>query len=275
MKPLKSIIGYARGVRRMGSTEPLERLIHIESKVDELLQWKKANQTMSALGHPDQLFGGRTYSQHGEDLVVASLFHRLGIERPDYLDIGAHHPFNISNTALLYLRGSRGINVEANPVLAEAFRSARPDDINLNVGVGPVAGILDFYMIDERSGRNSFSKEAAESFVREHPEFSIREIRKIPVTTVERILQDHYDGRCPAFLSIDTEGFDYSILQSIDFSKYRPAAICAEVSFSGAKQQEDEIISLLRQADYFPYYMAIGNILFVDEAYRHKSTSAP
>ena len=164
--------------------------------------------------------------------------------------------------------GSRGINIEANPSLFDEFVRARPDDININIGVSDHEGSLDFYMIDEHSGRNTFSREAAESFVREYPAFSIQETRKIPVTTISSILANYYDEKCPLFLSVDAEGFDYRILKSMDFSKYRPAVICAEIVFAGEKGEANEIISLLKTSDYFIYYLSCGNILFVDLQYR-------
>src|SRR5690606_9910227 len=72
-------------------------------------------------GHPDQHYGHITYSQHGEDLLILNLFDQLQIKNPSYLDLGAHHPTDISNTKLLYDRGSRGVNIEANRHLIEAF----------------------------------------------------------------------------------------------------------------------------------------------------------
>lgn len=90
--------------------------------------------------HRNQKFGRTTYAQHGEDLMICNLFSIIGVDRPGYLDLGAHHPYVISNTALLYERGSRGVNVEANPVLLDAFREARPEDVSVNLGVGPERG---------------------------------------------------------------------------------------------------------------------------------------
>ena len=103
------------------------------------------------------LFGNVTYSQHGEDLFLLNIFHLLGIEKPSYLDIGCHHPTIDSNTALLYQRGSRGINIDANPLLIPQFDEQRPEDINLNIGIGANPGKATFYQVDDRSGLNSFS----------------------------------------------------------------------------------------------------------------------
>ena len=128
--------------------------------------------------------GGVTYSQFGDDLVIINIFNNLGIEKFTYLDIGAHHPYNISNTALLYKYGYHGINVEANPNLIEAFFRERPLDKNVNVGIGTKSGEMPFYMIDGFSGRNSFDKKVVEKFCQEYPEFSVKEIKKIKVLTL-------------------------------------------------------------------------------------------
>ncbi len=272
------VMELIKSVRRY-STDVRERLIHIEEKIDAVMRDQKIelmreeSQKVKYIfweGHPDQQFGGLTYSQHGEDLIVLSIFHHLGIKYPDYIDIGAHHPINISNTALLHKLGSRGINIEANPILSQEFTRVRPNDINLNIGVSDVTGELDFYMIDERSGRNSFSREVAERFVQDHPQFSITDIRKIPVTTVPDILEKYYNGKCPSFMSIDVEGLDYTILKSIDFNRYRPVVVCVEVVFAGAGEQKDEIFLLMKQAGYYVHFATSGNLIFVDKASRAK-----
>lgn len=39
-----------------------------------------------------------SYSQCGEDRILAFIFRSLGIDKPSYLDIGAHHPYMLNNT---------------------------------------------------------------------------------------------------------------------------------------------------------------------------------
>ena len=41
-----------------------------------------------------------SYSQEGEDLILQRIFHNQ--KDGFYIDVGAHHPFRFSNTALLY-----------------------------------------------------------------------------------------------------------------------------------------------------------------------------
>jgi FkbM family methyltransferase len=218
-------------------------------------------------GHPDQPFGAVSYAQFGEDLVLVNLFHDLGVERPSFLDIGAHHPVNCSNTALLYARGSRGVNIEANPNLIPAFTEMRPEDLTLNLGVGPAPGRLDFYMIDEWSGRNTFDAATARSFVAAHPEFAIREVRQIEVVTLEEVLQRHCDGRWPDLLSIDVEGLDLPILQGSSFDRSNgPRIICAEVLSGDDRSQAGGLSAVMRSKGYRQVFRTAGNAIFLADS---------
>ncbi|MFM7886227.1 MAG: glycosyltransferase family 2 protein, partial [Pseudanabaena sp.] len=53
-----------------------------------------------------------SYSQCGEDLIIQFIFSSLGISKPSYIDIGAYDAHKLSNTAVFYEQGSRGINIE-------------------------------------------------------------------------------------------------------------------------------------------------------------------
>ena len=216
--------------------------------------------------HPDQKFGGLTYAQHGDDIVIRAVFANLGINNPSYLDIGAHHPTNISNTKLFYDAGSRGINVEANPNLFQRFMVERPHDVNLNFGVGSESGFMDFYMIDEHSGRNSFDYETVSTFVAENPQFSITEVRTLPVMTVAQIL---HNRAIPDFLTIDVEGLDYDILKSIDFKRYPFKVICVEVGGSDQINYADAVSMLLENNGYFSLIRCGANLIFVAKQYEH------
>lgn len=214
----------------------------------------------------DQFFGEKTYAQHGDDLMLLNIFWLLGIKHPSYLDIGAHHPHNISNTALLYARGSRGVNVEANPNLIENFKRDRPGDKNINIGVGPTVDVLPFYMFDDFSGRNTFSFADADKFSKEYPNFKIRETKLIEVTTINQIVSNYCDGIWPDLLTMDVEGFDYTILHSAHILKgNQPKVICVE-----AFQGQHTIKLMMQQKGYFCYCRMVSNLIFVPEEYREK-----
>ena len=217
-------------------------------------------------GHADQTFGHLTYAQHGEDLIVVNIFEGLSIPSPSYIDIGAHHPINISNTALLYARGSRGINIEANPILIKNFYEMRPEDKNINVGIGPMPGFLDFYQIDDWSGRNTFVKRKAEAFTKSHPQFKIQRVDKIQVRTLDDVIATEADGKWPDFMSIDVEGWDYLILQSSAINSGNgPKVICVELTYGGTDDRSESLRELLMQRGYVALIRTIKNAIYVEK----------
>jgi len=217
------------------------------------------------VSHPDQWFGDQTFSQHGEDLVVLSLFKQLGIDKPTYLDVGAHHPLNISNTALLNKRGSIGIDVEPNPNLCELLKKERPRDIILNVGVGRQHGRAIYHMIDDFSGRNTFSESAAQQFVKDNPYFQIRKRVEMDVMTLDEIVDQYWRGAYPDFLSIDCEGMDAEILRAMRGGSYfrQPKVICVESPHRSV--QDLELWNLLKFQGYDRVIRMGENVIWVQQ----------
>lgn len=208
------------------------------------------------LPHPDQKWGCISYAQHGDDFVILNLFALLGVDRPGYLDVGAHHPSVISNTKLLYDRGSRGINVEANSLLMEAFCKERPGDVNLNIGVGPVKGGMTFYKYSSTSGRNTFSPAEVQSL---EGILTVRETVLLPVDTINNIVQTWCPLGWPELLTIDIEGLDYAVLQTADFSTTAPLVICVETR----RHEADRMEKLMADKGFASHCRMGENLFFV------------
>ncbi|RKS45135.1 FkbM family methyltransferase [Gillisia mitskevichiae] len=209
-----------------------------------------------------------SFSQSGEDLIVKYIFDYIGIKSPSYIDIGAHHPFFISNTALFYNNGSRGINIEPDPNLFKEFLKYRKEDININIGIGKCKDFLDFYVISS-STLNTFSKEEAEKYSNEG-NFAIKDIVKIEVNSLTNILRKYTNGIFPEFLSIDAEGVDEQIVKEIDFIKNFPIVICIEtISFStsGNGLKNDNLIQYIVSKGYLLYADTNINSIFVKNEY--------
>lgn len=244
------------------------RLTNIELKINGLTaQSPAASSAQNWSGHLDQAFGHLTFAQFGEDLIIANIFSLLGIFTPSYIDIGAHHPLNVSNTALLHIRGSRGINVEANPDLIPAFRELRPDDVTVNVGVGASAGYFNFYRIDAYSGRNTFNRDAAEAFTREHPQFRISDVLEVEVLPLDDIIKQYSDGIYPDFLTIDVEGLDYDVLRAANFSRSKPKVVCVEAVSGADSDDSSRLLNLLNDRGYELYIRTLGNLILVDRKF--------
>jgi FkbM family methyltransferase len=171
--------------------------------------------------------GRISFSQEGEDLILARIFDVLGIKKGFFVDIGAHHPFRFSNTYYFYKRGWTGINVDACPGTMKLFKHLRPKDVTVECGVGLQEAILTYYSFNEPA-LNTFSKQEAES--KKSSLYKVIDEIQVPVTTLKKILDANLPfGKKIDFMSIDVEGFDHEVVCSNDWLKYRPTIIAVEL----------------------------------------------
>jgi FkbM family methyltransferase len=205
-----------------------------------------------------------SYAQCGEDLIVRFIFDELQIQLPSYIDVGAHHPFYLNNTALFYDSGCHGINIEPDPSLFGEFLKHRKKDINLNLGIGAERGNADFYIISSPT-LNTFSKKDAENYKNEGDYF-IKDVIQVPIDNLQNIVQDKCRGIFPQFLNIDAEGVDEMIVKSIDYQHNYPLVICVETvtfSTSGRGIKNISLINYLKDQGYYLYADTYINSVFV------------
>lgn len=206
-----------------------------------------------------------SFSQSGEDVIIDFIFYQLGIRKPSYLDIGAHHPSYLSNTYYFYQKGSSGLCIEPDPTLYQEIKKKRPRDICLNIGIGSRKDLKNFYLMDE-STLNTFSKKEAETYQRYHGN-QILKIVKIPMLPINKVIKNYLVNH-PNFVSIDTEGMDFEIIKSFDLSEKRPEVFCIETLIqTGNKsfRKVEEIIKHMKHHDYFIYADTLINTIFVDK----------
>ncbi len=208
----------------------------------------------------------RSYSQSGEDVIISFIFQCLGIENPSYIDIGANHPFILNNTALFYHRGSRGINVEPNPELFKLLQKFRKNDINLNMGVGQKKSFLDFYLMSSPT-MSTFSLEESKKLENE-TSINVSRVVKTKTDTISNVLHDYAHGIFPDFLSLDVEGLEEIILQSIDYNRNFPKVICIETltyTENNTESKEQNIIDYLIDKGYMMFADTYINSIFVKQ----------
>jgi len=221
----------------------------------------------------------RSYSQCGEDLLIGFLFNLIGVARPSYLDLGAHHPSYLSNTRKLYSQGCRGINVEANPALMARFRRHRSGDLNLNVGIVPEdqhGQSVAFYLMNDPA-MSTFS--AAEAR-RLEAETSMRIVATVPVPVsgLASLIAEHRAGVFPDLLAVDIEGTDalvVPVLASTPLDR-RPKVICIETltySESGTASKRQDLMDALVGTGYEVYADTYINTIFKRSDLTHRNGS--
>ncbi len=168
-------------------------------------------------------FRRSSFGQFGEDLIVT---HLLAGQSGSYVDVGAHDPWRYSNTALLYAQGWRGINIDADPRAIARFIEARPDDINLNIGIASTSGTAEFAVFQD-GAVNSFDTRLAKLQVEG---FGTPEFQVVRVEPLKAVLARHLDQSQPfRYLNIDCEGLDDVVLRSNDWNRFRPDVISVEL----------------------------------------------
>lgn len=206
-----------------------------------------------------------SFSQSGEDLIVNFLLGSLSLtDNMTYLDIGAFHPTKINNTYFFYRGNRRGVLVEPNVAMAELLREVRPRDVTLVAGIGVTAEDEAEYFVMSEPSWNTFSREEAEHIVKmTGGRVTIQEVRKLPLLDINDVMEEHFGG-APTFVSIDTEGLDLAILQSIDYERYRPKTICAETLICGSRETVPEIPEFMATQGYVVRGQTFVNMIFVD-----------
>lgn len=207
-----------------------------------------------------------SYAQCGEDIIIQYVFASLGVRAIRYLDIGAHHPSYLSNTCLFYLKGHRGVCVEPDATLLPAFRRERPGDRLLNIGVAPKHGDAEFFVMTTPT-LNTFSRTEAERFVSYGKE-RIERVEKIPIRNINSIISENFTTP-PNFLSLDVEGLDLIILQSLDFDCHAPTVMCVETltyTEDRSERKLNELIKFVESKGYFVYADTYVNSIFVRSA---------
>jgi len=204
-----------------------------------------------------------SYSQCGEDLIMRYIFNVLEIKQPSYIDIGAHHPSYLNNTAIFYLSGSKGINIEPDQILYKEFLVKRKYDINLNTCIADKDEEKDFYFMSTPT-LNTLSKIEADKYV--SLGYSINSVIKLKADTLPNIIKKYWNNIFPDLLSLDTEGMDETILKSINYESNYPIVICVEtLSFSnnGNGIKNKSIIRFLESKGYLVYADTNINTIFV------------
>ena len=212
---------------------------------------------------PSLLVRNTSYSQCGEDLIVAYALDILQGARPKkYLDVGANHPFNLSNTALLYRKGGHGVLVEPDPYFSKLLKKKRPRDRVLECGVHFSAeSRADLYVMDSPT-LNTFSRKEMERYV--VMGHQLNNTLSVPLLNINSILE--MAGELD-FMNLDIEGLDMLILEMIDWTRYHPTCICVEtLTYETRKEPQklNEIIELLLSRGYMLYADTYINSIFID-----------
>lgn len=210
----------------------------------------------------------KSYSQCGEDVIIEFLLRDvLHYSSISYVDIGVHHPIVLNNTYLLYdtFEVRCGVLVEPNPSMAGLITSTRSKDHFENIGIYCGGGDLTYYRMDVDT-LNTFSEISALDYVKKgHAIVGKDEIKTVDIN--ELFCKYFCSDSRINVLSIDVEGVDVEIIQSIDYEKWTPERMCVEtIEYLGAKRGDFQaLVSFLESKGYIVFADTYINTIFVKQ----------
>jgi hypothetical protein len=208
-------------------------------------------------------YATKSYAQEGEDLVLRRLLETK--KQPGfYVDVGAHHPKRFSNTYYFYKKGWSGINIDAMPGSMKVFRKQRSRDINLEVAVASTQQTLTYFVLND-TALNSFDAELTQERVHQYG-YTIVEQIQLKTQPLGLILASH----CPPsvkidYMSVDVEGVDLDVLQSNDWSRFRPRYLLVErLKLPLSELTDDPVNTFLITQDYVLIAMTANTAFYQD-----------
>jgi FkbM family methyltransferase len=166
-----------------------------------------------------------SYAQNFEDIVLWRMF-RICTDTGFYIDVGANDPTFHSVTKAFYDRGWRGVNIEPSPKFYKRLCEERSRDINLQIVVSNREEKLTFF--DTGVGLSTVNPDIAAQLKQDG-----RQIieRALSAQTLTSICERYADGEIH-FLKVDVEGHEASVLQGMDFERWRPWILLIESPFN-------------------------------------------
>lgn len=178
------------------------------------------------------------FSQFGQDKYIYESFFG-GKTDGVVVEIGASHPSEFSNSLFFENLGWSGVLVEPNENDAKLLKDQRKLPVESSA-IYNKSGEFDFLLcegytkvlsgiLDEQ---NPYHLERIRSEIAQHGGSS--QVVKVNCITFSELAQK-YNLQSIDYLSIDTEGSEYSILTSIPWTKISPICISVENNYKDSK----------------------------------------
>ena len=197
---------------------------------------------IESVGDKNKIIKSQLFQDAFASFIVGDLFDKT------FLEFGATDGISLSNSYMLENNfGWTGILAEPSPQWHEELKNNRPNTKIITDCIWKCSGEkLDFFVSD--FGVSSTLVDFKYSDLSTMPGNTQERIKngkvvKVETISINDVMEKHFNGDAPSYLSIDTEGSEYEILQSLDFEKYRPVVFTIEHNFTNLGSKIDELMS--------------------------------
>jgi len=196
---------------------------------------------IESVGDKNKIIKSQLFQDAFASFIVGDLFDKT------FLEFGATDGISLSNSYMLENNfGWTGILAEPSPQWHEELKNNRPNTKIITDCIWKCSGEkLDFFVSD--SGVLSTLVDFKHSDLSSMPANTLARIKngkvvKVETISINDVMEKNFNGDAPSYLSIDTEGSEYEILQSLDFEKYRPVVFTIEHNFTNLQNKFDELM---------------------------------
>jgi FkbM family methyltransferase len=195
-------------------------------------------------------------SQYGEDEFLVE--HGLVPSKGVFVDVGAGDPVRFSNTYSLEQAGWTGLCVDADAEQVEALRRVRKCAVEW-AAVSPTEGEVEFLHCQDPDYSTTLDHlpDLAASEGWEYTTSRVSAVR------LETLLEKHNIGKID-LLSIDTEGSELDVCDTLDWDAHRPRVVVIEYLTHGRPAREEAIRLHFGQLPYRLVYRTTSNLIFAE-----------
>ena len=199
-------------------------------------------------------------SQWGEDrfLVEHDQVPPAGV----FVDVGAGDPIRYSNTYYFEHIGWRGLCIDADPQQVEALARTRACTVEW-AAVTSRTGEVELIQYDDPDFSTTLD---------DLPDLAAERgwhtaVTRVPAQTLETVLERHGIEKID-LLSIDTEGSELDVCETLDWDKHRPRIVIIEYLTWGRPSQEAAIRGYFAKSPYRAIHRTASNLIFVESRIR-------
>jgi FkbM family methyltransferase len=164
-----------------------------------------------------------------------------------FLEFGATNGVELSNSFMLETRlGWTGVLAEPSPQWHDEIHKNRPLSTIITECIWKKSGdLLDFFISDH--GVLSTLNDYKLSDISSMPGNTAARTKagrlvKVQSISLNDVIEKYFGGQAPSFVSIDTEGSEYEILNAFDFGKYQPVVLTDEHNFTDLQKKIDDLL---------------------------------
>ena len=164
-----------------------------------------------------------------------------------FLEFGATDGFELSNSYTLENDYNwKGVLCEPSPQWHERLKKNRINSKILTECIWKETGKkLDFYMSDlgEFSTLNDFIDNEIDTIPKNTSQRKESgKIISVNTISLNDVIKEYFNNKCPSYISVDTEGSEYEILKAFNLNDFRPKLFTIEHNFTENQSKIDDLL---------------------------------